>query len=612
MKNLLSPAPCRFFLLLAFILLTKVCQARQIFILEDPARSMDARQALTVFDQGRFKELRNKNYNAGYTNSVFWLAIKLSGPVAERRWIIGNSHINRIDFYHFKQGILKNHLVTGDHFPFNQRPAPDRQFVFETTDPATYLARIDKHGESLQIFSTLIPAEVYHEDHAVENMLNGIYIGAIVLMILFALFLYITIRDRLYLLYICYIVSSYAWVMANKGYGFQYFWPGFPAFASLARPLFNSLCGVSLLLFMQHFIGQDKNSRLYKLNSGLKIITFILGLLFIAPLIFPSLFKLGTGMLVALQLVIGLILVSTVLSIAEKIKQKNRQAMFFLLSIIVLFFFVLTEFFVHAGVTVISSNFWQNFGMQTGFVFEALILLFGLAFQLNRYRSERERLLLSMNEQQRTLSASIIETQENERRHIADQLHDEVGAQLSVATLQLGTVVENRELDVMNRERLRKAAEVLKDVAHTIRNLSHVLTPVAIDKYGFAKTIEDLAGTINLTRKLEVECIIVGFEADTAIPSPILITLYRISQELLNNTLKHAQAKHALLQLVELEDSITLFYEDDGIGLSEGTDKNGKGLHSIVSRISFYNGQCEILSPPPGGVIVNIEIPLIK
>ncbi|WP_162618518.1 sensor histidine kinase [Pedobacter yulinensis] len=612
MKNQVSRPAGRWLIFLALLLLANLSQARQVFMMEDKARQLRPSEALKRFKQGQFQLLEGKNYNAGYTNSVFWLAIHVQEADVDQRWIIGNAHINRLDFYCAQNGVFKQWKVTGDYFPFSQRPAPDRQFVFDANTPGTYLARLDKHGESLQIFSALVPAQVYYEDHALENMLNGIYVGAILLMVLFALFLYITIGDRLYLFYILYIISSYAWVMANKGYGFQYFWPDFPAFASLARPLFNALCCTFLLVFMQHFIGQDEKSRYFRLNNRLKIISLSFALLFAVPLLVPRFLEFGTVFLIALQLLIGLIILLTVLSIGEKIREGNRQALFFLLSIIVLFFFVLTEFFVHAGITMITSNFWQNFGMQTGFVFEALILLFGLAFQLNRYRADRERLLISVNEQQRNLSASIIETQENERRLIADQLHDEVGAQLSVVTLQLGTVMESKELDTMSSARLGKASEVLKDVAHTIRNLSHVLTPVAIDKYGFAKTIEDLVSTINLSRKLEVECIIIGFAANTSISSQILITLYRISQELLNNTLKHAQAKHALLQLVELEDSITLFYEDDGRGFHLDSRKNGKGLDSIISRISFYNGQCEILSPPPGGIIVNIEIPNIK
>jgi signal transduction histidine kinase len=242
-------------------------------------------------------------------------------------------------------------------------------------------------------------------------------------------------------------------------------------------------------------------------------------------------------------------------------------------------------------------------------IIEAVILTFGLAQRFNTYKNEKEHLLLEVNRKQNEMTVRIIESQELERKKIADQLHDDIGSQISVVSLQLSSVLENdQKSDSIIK--LKKASEVLENVSESLRSISHTLNPLAIEKYGFKNAIIDLFTNINLADKIEVEYIIIGFEGVINDDKNLVIDLYRIIKELVNNVIKHSEASHCLIQVIEHEDCISIMVEDNGLGiLDDNKLKNGIGIENIRAKINYFGGQMELLGLPQGGLLINIEIP---
>jgi signal transduction histidine kinase len=204
-----------------------------------------------------------------------------------------------------------------------------------------------------------------------------------------------------------------------------------------------------------------------------------------------------------------------------------------------------------------------------------------------------------------------IDAEENERHKIADQLHDETSAMLSLASLNISSALEKGTGHIQSGEQIQKAHEIVMSVSSSIRDISHRLTPLLIEKYGFRKAIEDLQQTIQLSQKLKLETVIIGFENDSKYPVLLLNNLYRIVQELLHNILKHAHAGNAMIELVEHEHYITLMAEDDGVGIGDYQLSKGKGLSAIQSKIAYLNGKMEIIKKNEGGTLIVIEIPLM-
>jgi len=159
---------------------------------------------------------------------------------------------------------------------------------------------------------------------------------------------------------------------------------------------------------------------------------------------------------------------------------------------------------------------------------------------------------------------------------------------------------------------LHKAQEILFSVATTIRELSHQLTPLMIEKYGFRHAVEDMVETINLSQKLMVKAVIVGFDDISGYQVSFLNDLYRMLQEMLHNIVKHAQATFALLELVEHSGQVSILVEDDGVGIDENRAVKGKGLDTIRSKIAYLNGRIEIGQKKEKGTLIVIELPIAK
>lgn len=201
-----------------------------------------------------------------------------------------------------------------------------------------------------------------------------------------------------------------------------------------------------------------------------------------------------------------------------------------------------------------------------------------------------------------------IDAEESERHKIADQLHDEAGAMLALASLNISSVMEKGAGDAHSREKIERAHAILGTVSSSIRDISHRLTPLVIEKYGFRKAIEDVSYSINLSGKLKLQTLIIGFETSKKYPVSLLNNLFRVIQELLHNILKHAQAGSAMLQLVEHDNHISLMVEDDGVGIEDYSNATGKGIKTIQSKIAYLNGQMAIEKKMDRGTLIVIEI----
>jgi signal transduction histidine kinase len=271
---------------------------------------------------------------------------------------------------------------------------------------------------------------------------------------------------------------------------------------------------------------------------------------------------------------------------------------------------ILINLLNHSGIIDITGSSLEQYGVATGYVSEAIILTFGLAYKFNSYRVEKEQLALAFQVQQKENAKALVDTEIAERRNIADELHDIAGSMLSAARLNLASVKEKSfTADRDARAQLEKADEALAVISNAVRNLSHALSPVMLDKVGFKKSILNIVSFFNTSGKINIEVVIIGFETYDPKLENIYTILYSIVYELLNNTAKHSQAANAILQLIEHDHSVVLMAEDNGKGLSEQFDKKTtRGLAGITSKINYFNGSIQFDNLQQG-LAITIEIP---
>jgi len=585
----------------------------QYFLYEDASLDVTADEALKLFQQNKFTSCSTDHYNPGFTKSVFWLAVQLDSLEKPDLFtlVIGNPHINRIEFYEVKQNVPAIGYVSGDHYKFYERPVATTHFSFPLKQGVYfYLLKIDKRNESLQLtFEVLNNKKLIHKESK-NAILTGMLTGIIFLLLIFGFYLSIITKEKIYVLYCLYVASGWLWVVSDLGYAFQYLWPNNTWLASRARPIFSVLTIILSIRFCIYYIGGIKKNFLRKILDVTTIIASLLLLLWLTPLNVNDAPELALLMLKVLPAVVAIyILLGLAALIREGIKQ-NKMALFYLGALIPLVLLVFLNILNHIGFINITGSSLEQYGVAVGYVSEVIILTFGLAYRFNSYRIEKENLQLQYQIQQKENAKALLDTEVKERKKIADELHDIAGSMLSAAKLNISSIRENNLIaDEDVKHKLLKTEEALNIVSGSVRNLSHALSPIMLHKIGFRRSIQNVADFYTSSGKLRIEVIVLGFEEYDSKLENVYAVLYSITYEFLNNIVKHSQASEAIIQLLEHDESITMQVEDNGHGfVKEYDQQNTKGLAGIISKINYFNGSIEF-DNTPSGLVISIEIP---
>ncbi len=204
---------------------------------------------------------------------------------------------------------------------------------------------------------------------------------------------------------------------------------------------------------------------------------------------------------------------------------------------------------------------------------------------------------------------SMINGEEQERKRIAQELHDGLGTLLATVKLQFNAV-QNERPDIDTVKSYQKADNLLDEACTEVRKISYNLMPAILQQYGLEYALQDLCEGINHSGRLEVSFIPYGL--DYAFDDQTAVSVYRIVQELVKNTLRHAEASELIVQLSVEDDALNIVVEDDGQGFdpAEKLQNPGIGLQSIQSRLALLDGKMEVESSPQAGATFTIDIPL--
>jgi two-component system NarL family sensor kinase len=209
------------------------------------------------------------------------------------------------------------------------------------------------------------------------------------------------------------------------------------------------------------------------------------------------------------------------------------------------------------------------------------------------------------NEKQLIAARSLLQGQEEERTRLARDLHDGVGGLLSGVKLSMSNMKGNFFLSEENALAMSNVIMQLDQSIAELRRVSHNMMPESLIKYGLKEALENYCETLNISGKIKVQLQAYGMEERMEQSNEIVA--YRMVQELLNNVIKHADAKNVLIQLVRKQDHFTLTVEDDGKGFDPKEISSGAGLQNIKARAEYLNGTLDIVSSRGEGTSVTIE-----
>ncbi len=205
---------------------------------------------------------------------------------------------------------------------------------------------------------------------------------------------------------------------------------------------------------------------------------------------------------------------------------------------------------------------------------------------------------------------TIIQTEERERKRFAKDLHDGLGPLLSTVKMSVSSLAQ-LEHDKAAFEIVKNTEMVINEAIKSLKEISDNLSPHVLNNFGLLRALRNFINKINVTKAIHIK--LDSNLEDERFESNIEVILYRVVCELINNTIKHADAKNVEISLIKYQKSITIVYHDNGKGfnkeiLEEKPGNRGMGFSNIFSRINSLKGDISVDSESGKGTTVKIKV----
>jgi signal transduction histidine kinase/ligand-binding sensor domain-containing protein len=267
-----------------------------------------------------------------------------------------------------------------------------------------------------------------------------------------------------------------------------------------------------------------------------------------------------------------------------------------------------------------NDNVWNQTGTSIAVVvqpllwqtawFRALAILCGVGFAAALYELRVLR-LKRQQAMQESFSRSLIESQENERKRIAAELHDSLGQSLLVVKNYAAMALKEPKLEEKTQRQLHEISQSASASIEEVRSIARALRPYQLDRFGLTKTLEDATKVAAHAGRLEIATSVENI--DGSISPEGEISVYRIVQEWLNNVVKHGRASKARLAVHKADGLIHMILEDDGVGFDYDTvmkrSPGGFGLANLSERARLLGGTLKIETAPGKGTRLLVDLP---
>jgi len=334
-----------------------------------------------------FKPVGDKTLNLGVKKEICYLSFDLTNRMSHRsQWFleIGYPPLDYIDVYLYKEGRLKYSARGGDLFPFRERQIKHRNTVFDfsldANETVTVFIRV-KTDSIMQIpMSLWTPRSFLAKDHE-EQIVFGIYYGILLVMLIYNLFIFITVRDMSYLYYVFFIFFLLLIVLSFNGHAYEYIWPTLVEWNNRSIVFLASLGYSSAIMYTRTLLN-TKND-VPRLDLALRVLIVLTGLLFVAAFFFNYALLVRIGGLLGILDSIGIIAAGYIRFI-----HRYKPARIFILAWSL---FVLASILLMLRTTgLFGTNFLSVYGFQIFSAVLVILLSFALADKINLITQEKE------------------------------------------------------------------------------------------------------------------------------------------------------------------------------------------------------------------------------
>lgn len=242
-----------------------------------------------------------------------------------------------------------------------------------------------------------------------------------------------------------------------------------------------------------------------------------------------------------------------------------------------------------------------------------MLLLLGVFIIHAIYLHQKNQFLFQKNieeikaQQEKSILQAQLEIQEQTFQHISREIHDNMGANLTLSKLHLTSL--NYPGTVSNEEKINSSIQIIGNVIQNLRDISKSLNSDLIKETGLFCAIENELSIIRKTGRYKIHFDVYGEPFDLS-PDKALI-VFRIIQEGFNNIIKHSKSSTVRLDMIFDIESLNIHITDNGSGFIPDEKHIGSGLRNIRQRTKMLEGKCEIISSIRNGTTLKISIPFI-
>ncbi len=360
---------------------------QQVAVFEDKTAALSFQDILSETYQTQFKASEKESLNFGVTSSSIWIKFTLQNQSPEKlqKWLLTLDYplFDYVDFYQ-KEGNEWKKYATGDMFAVGNRLVPNRNFVFplllKDNQAQEYYLRFQTQG-SMQISLGISSELKFAEEEAFGEIGHGLALGFMIVMILYNLFVYFSLRDHNYLLYVLSMSVITLLQATYSGHTTYFLLPSAPILANLAVPLLMASANIFVALFSMSFL----NTSQYAPTSHkiLKVIIILNVLDLLAVFFLPARLTISFAGFFSLIMTLFLIYVGVTVY-----RNGNTSARFFLIAWILLLAGALLTALRNFG--LLAPNFMTIHGLKMGSICEVLLLSFALSDRYNLFKKEKE------------------------------------------------------------------------------------------------------------------------------------------------------------------------------------------------------------------------------
>lgn len=547
---------------------------------------------------------RLSSTNFGFSSDFYWLKLDMKNPFIQDRnmvLIVRNPHLDIVKVWtQNAENVLRLIYVGGDGMPFYQRTVHNRNVIipvhFKPKEIKTVLIQVDKRNASVSI-----PLGVMNQDDF-ENLENqslfafGVYFGVLLVIVIFALFIFYLLQQRIFFWYAIYLIFLGLYLLAHVGLLFQIGYPENYWMNDYSRPLFITFSSAALIHFIRLLLNIPM--LLPSWNKVYSWMIFFLMAITIYWALTPWWHDVQT--IVYLNVQNLTLLLSLLLVLITSVLTFNKQR------VVVAFFWIAFMAILVAGISIILvESGWANESMISinplfiGSIIEVLVFAVGLSYWSRINDAERIKLIGVVGKAQKEQVDSYIKGIEKEKSKISADLHDDIGSRLS----HLKRQIERNYPDENG------IIETLTQVNKKVRKLSHSLAPPQFERSDFMVSLKHLIQT-HQTKEIKLNLQL--FDLPKKIDNDISTQLYRIIQSSLSSIERHAKATRVEIQFFYHKNELILAIEDNGVGFIFNKNNPGLTMKDVLSRVELINGEIEISSSKNHGTSVMITVPILN